>query len=262
MNPPTDYLRLRTRPRPETPPQGCVDLTYDAASGSLVSRDASGTATTIGGQTPEALWSLLGSFGGNGEADYGKLAAFGTSGGLLLGSTTAAAPTQGMLYVVCGTGTAIGAANLQTGGVVFEAGMGGTGVIGYSVHLGPQAGQVGLGIDGSGGVASGIGYFSYMPGLAMVCADADFKETISVSAGNTDAAGGWVAWSTSGDRGGNEIRLKGQTPTALQVITLPDQTGYLPVVPGYADLTAANAALSSGDFFWDTTLKKLRTATA
>jgi hypothetical protein len=28
------------------------------------------------------------------------------------------------------------------------------------------------------------------------------------------------------------------------------------------DLTAANAALAAGDFWWDTTLKKLRTATA
>jgi len=38
--------------------------------------------------------------------------------------------------------------------------------------------------------------------------------------------------------------------------------GRIPVVPEYANLTAANAALDSGDFFWDTTLNKLRIATS
>ncbi len=49
MNPPSDYLRLRTRPRPETPPQGCVDLSFDSATGSFVKRDSSGVTEEIGG---------------------------------------------------------------------------------------------------------------------------------------------------------------------------------------------------------------------
>lgn len=36
----------------------------------------------------------------------------------------------------------------------------------------------------------------------------------------------------------------------------------IPRVPGFADLTAANLALASGDYWWDTTLGKLRIATA
>jgi len=49
MNPPSDYLRLRTRPRPETPPQGCVDLSYDSSTGTFVKRDSSGATEAIGG---------------------------------------------------------------------------------------------------------------------------------------------------------------------------------------------------------------------
>jgi len=48
MNPPSDYLRLRTRPRLEAPPQGCVDLIYDAANGVFVKRDATGATETLG----------------------------------------------------------------------------------------------------------------------------------------------------------------------------------------------------------------------
>jgi hypothetical protein len=43
--------------------------------------------------------------------------------------------------------------------------------------------------------------------------------------------------------------------------TIPDSAiaTTLPVVPAYANLTAANAALDVGDIWWDTTLLKLRT---
>jgi hypothetical protein len=50
--------------------------------------------------------------------------------------------------------------------------------------------------------------------------------------------------------------------SANRSYTVPDVSGSIPIVPSYSDLTAANAALAAGDFFWDTTLKKLRTATA
>ena len=43
---------------------------------------------------------------------------------------------------------------------------------------------------------------------------------------------------------------------------LVNLSGSIPVVPSYPDITAANEDLTSGDFFWDTTLKKLRVATA
>ena len=48
MNPSTDYLRLRTRPKPETPPQGSVDLFYDAATSVLKMRDPAGNETGAG----------------------------------------------------------------------------------------------------------------------------------------------------------------------------------------------------------------------
>jgi hypothetical protein len=50
---------------------------------------------------------------------------------------------------------------------------------------------------------------------------------------------------------------------ANRAYVVPDATGTIvPIVPAYADETAANAALASGEFYWDTTLKKLRVATA
>lgn len=50
--------------------------------------------------------------------------------------------------------------------------------------------------------------------------------------------------------------------TADRAYLLSDASGNIPIVPAYADETAANTALASGDFYWDTTLKKLRVATA
>ena len=46
------------------------------------------------------------------------------------------------------------------------------------------------------------------------------------------------------------------------VLTAPTATGTIPSVPSYADETAANAALSAGDFYWNVALGKLKTATA
>lgn len=54
------------------------------------------------------------------------------------------------------------------------------------------------------------------------------------------------------------------TLDANRAYIIPDATGTtVPIVPAYADITAANAAaLGAGTFFWDTTLKKLRVTTA
>jgi hypothetical protein len=51
---------------------------------------------------------------------------------------------------------------------------------------------------------------------------------------------------------------------ASRTYTIPDSAiaTTLPVVPAYANLTAANTALDVGDIWWDTTLLKLRTAPA
>lgn len=50
--------------------------------------------------------------------------------------------------------------------------------------------------------------------------------------------------------------------TENREVGIPDATGVLPVVPAFADLTAANAALASGKFFWNTTVGELQQATA
>ncbi len=58
------------------------------------------------------------------------------------------------------------------------------------------------------------------------------------------------------------VTVTGGAPTEDRGLVFPDASGVIPVVPAYADLTSANVALDAGDFFWDTTLKKLRVATA
>ena len=54
------------------------------------------------------------------------------------------------------------------------------------------------------------------------------------------------------------------TLAASRTYIIPDATGTtVPIVPAYADLTAANAAaLGAGTFFWNTALKKLQVTTA
>lgn len=44
----SDYLRLRTNPKPETPPQGNVDLFFDRADGVLKTRGPEGEAAIVG----------------------------------------------------------------------------------------------------------------------------------------------------------------------------------------------------------------------
>ena len=53
------------------------------------------------------------------------------------------------------------------------------------------------------------------------------------------------------------------TLDASRTYIIPDATGTtVPIVPAYADITAANAALPADEFYWDTTDKKLRVTTA
>lgn len=54
----------------------------------------------------------------------------------------------------------------------------------------------------------------------------------------------------------------GSLTTGTGNLTGPAVSGMIPAVPSYADETAANAALSSGDFYWNVALGKLKTATA
>lgn len=54
-----DYLRLRTRPRPETPPQGFVDLYFDAETGVFRKRDANGDTESVGGVTNAAVQEAI-----------------------------------------------------------------------------------------------------------------------------------------------------------------------------------------------------------
>lgn len=64
-------------------------------------------------------------------------------------------------------------------------------------------------------------------------------------------------------RGLLTARIRAQAViTTNQFYSLPDATGTVPIVPEYASLTAANAALPADEFYWDTTDKKLRVTTA
>ena len=64
-------------------------------------------------------------------------------------------------------------------------------------------------------------------------------------------------------RGFLTARIRAQAViTTDQFYSLPDATGTVPIVPEYASLAAANAALPADEFYWDTTDKKLRVTTA
>lgn len=90
-----------------------------------------------------------------------------------------------------------------------------------------------------------------------------------VYAGELDSisfAGGGAQNSTTivfdnGDGGTVTIDINTSTSSG-QNLEWPGASGIIPAVPAYVDLTAANAALDAGDFWWDSTLQKLRTATA
>lgn len=53
-----------------------------------------------------------------------------------------------------------------------------------------------------------------------------------------------------------------QVLSADRTLAVPDASGAIAVVPEYVDETAANTALAAGEFYWNQTLKKLKTTTA
>lgn len=71
-----------------------------------------------------------------------------------------------------------------------------------------------------------------------------------------------VTWSPESGAIGSTVTSVTAIAQELAGQALPPAGQVFPAVPSYTDLTAANTALTSGDFWWDTTLLKLRVATA
>ena len=191
------------------------------------------------------------STGSNGTADAGKIFVFSNTGS----ATFSALYLDGQDQAVGATLFQIAcSANQQVG---LEISTNFPSNIGLSMHL-VSNNQTAFSIDGGSAGANCVGVYAYMDEACFVAADSGFTERLAIW-----GADGAIRFTPNGFRGdANRINLTGPVATGTRDIVLPDQSGTAPVVPQYADLTAANAALAAGDFWWDTTLKKLRTATA
>lgn len=191
------------------------------------------------------------STGGNGAADAGKLLKFDANGSVYLGGALVNSGSTPVFKVIVGTGFGIQSTVVSTGGFGYEAGLLADNTVGYSSHL-VFDGQTGVALDGNGGTNS-TAFQCNVSGVILKGQDSDANDVCLI---NSD---GTIQVFT----GANYVSLaKATTLTANRTQKLVDAAGVLPVVPEYVDLTAANGALAAGDFWWDTTLKKLRTATA
>ena len=144
------------------------------------------------------------------------------------------------------------------GQFAYEAALGfAVGQVAYSLHMNAD-GQSGMSIDGA---------YTAGQGMASTCSGIGINldgRLLDLATGGADPL-----WSFRSDYA---MRWYGPSffysdisvddPAANRVVGIGDASGKIPIVPSYVDLTAANAALAAGDYWWDTTLKKLRIATA
>lgn len=249
MNP-IERLRFKTNVPGEKPPKGQVDLLYDPATSGFVMRDDTGAETPVGGV------SVVSSTGGNGATDDGKLVEFDEVGGFLVGSNTTNSGSRGILQVNVNTGVAIQAVAFGTSSFAFEAGMQGLGGIAFSTHMSTAPQQQGLQLDCENGDASTSVAIAFIGNCRILEAANSGGDAIMSLWGND----GRLIWYTAGTA--NNITIRPASLTANRTADFGDASGVIPIVPSYVDLTAANVALAAGDYFWDTTLKKLRLATA
>ena len=264
-----DFLRLKTTPKPATPSQGAVDLFYDKTAGVFKTRDFDGPAKSLvsgdgTGITDAAAFTAAlaaaASSGGIGATDAGKLAKLDLDGGMKFGSATEATAALKPIVDIRGTtGFILNVTHHGNGFAIEAAAATSTTGGGFSTHLNGPLAQIALQIDGTGAGTGSYGVQCVMdasagPGVSV--ADGSYAERINLM------GDGVIRFTASAHTDASRVDLSAPTATALRSIILPDQSGTIPAVPQYADLTAANAALASGDFWWDTTLKKLRTATA
>lgn len=126
--------------------------------------------------------------------------------------------------------------------------------------------------SGSGG---GLFALSYGGSGAALLSDVGTGATISTISGTYHAefgttgsnrsfvalVNGAIGWFRNDSR---TLRIQAaDSIAASRTYVVPDATGTIvPIVPAYANLTAANAALPADEFYWDTTDKKLRKTTA
>ncbi len=191
------------------------------------------------------------STGGNGATDTGKYVEYNEFGGVTLGGTTIDSAPAPVFKVIVRDGFAIQATVTGEQGFGFEAGMLADNTIGYSTHL-TFDGQTGYVVDGNGGTNT-TGFQCNVSTTILKGQNSDGDDVFKINVDGT----------TQVFTGANYVALTKATALAAnRAQKFVDAGGVLPVVPEYVDLTAANAALASGDYWWDTTLKKLRIATA
>lgn len=216
------------------------------------------TAASIATALSNDTSNVSSSSGGRGATDAALPAKFNAFGGMRFGSNTAANGNTSIvdirgagdgftLYVQNGGGgfavEALPSANTQGGA--------------YSTHLIGNQPQVGMQIDGisyTGTQANGIiVWLNASAGPCFVAADGDLNERFSIFADGT------IRFTQSSWGEANRISVSADAATAARAQAHPDVSGKIAVLPIFANSTAANAAVSVGDVWWDSTLKKART---
>ena len=174
---------------------------------------------------------LPGSSGGNGALDAGKVLLFGASGDARASSIQVT----------------------NQGGVGIEVSTNNPDDIAYSVHL-VSTDQYAFQMDGTGAGAGSCGFHALIDGRVLVAGDSGTSENFSIW------GDGSIRWHPAGDSlSATYLKMVCDAATALRTAAIPDVSGKVCILPTYADSTAANAAVSVGDVWWDTTLKKART---
>ena len=230
-------LLFKRNPRKTTPPSDCVALRYDKVTDSMKIVKPNGAETPVAA-AGAAMAADLGtaaaldaSEGGNGAADAGKVVKFTSSGS-----------------ITCSSGILI---------------------LDGSVSI--KDSWSGCSLDLSPALLTDDRTWDLPDKSGTVAMTSDIPETSTGGYGATDGGKSAIFDGAGRLKAAGLVVLNAEDVESVLINSgnlvdrdyqLPDANGTLPVVPAYADLDAANTALAAGEFFWDTTLKKLRTATA
>jgi hypothetical protein len=203
---------------------------YQPLDGNLTGIAAAASAAGVLTDNGSSSYSYTAtSTGGNGSADSGKIPKLNARGGLNLGGS---AGSGNVLEVISSTSSfAIEATNSTSGGTAIHATPNGTSVSSFGTHL-TAASQIAFEIDGSLGTSSSTGIFSYMPGPALIAADDNFAEQVSIW-----GTGRKVRFTAESARAASYIDLTSATPTGARTITLPDASGTVSLLGSSIDLT-------------------------
>lgn len=244
-----DHIVLPVNPPDMTPPSGYVGLFIDQATGNLVRKDADGNMVEVGSGATGSLIPISEKITQTTDLTLsashdGKLIEF--SGGQNL---TLPAPIVGLR---CWITLDIGASAINFAGEYPRIGQG----------LASTTMEEGY------GTAELEGCSEYWL-LKQVSTHKHIASDLDATATASDTCGGKVVvYNAFGQvssygqinmvYGNYTIGIGLTNLTANRQHTHPDRDGYVAVVPGYADASAANAAISVGEAWFDYTTKKVK----